>query len=75
MKIGWQVGPHEWAFKYLAEHLIKALPDFEHVMNKPGDIDILLAVDSLIHYKTLSDAIAHIDGNRWHSHGDFKSCV
>jgi hypothetical protein len=75
MKIGWQVGPHEWAFKALTSHLIKALPDFEHVINEPGDVNIVLAVVHLKQYDNFENIIIHIDGNRWYKRGDFKPRV
>lgn len=71
--IGWQVGPDNWAFLNLVNHLIKALPEFNHSINELGDINILLYPGQLTAFKVTSLTLLHLDGNRWYE--DIKSCI
>ena len=74
--IGWYIGLYtgqlSWAFKALATHIIEAMPDFNHVINEPGDVNVILAVVHLPQHKSLANRIIHIDGNRWYARGDSK---
>ena len=65
LKIGWFIGRHDWAYKNLAGHLQKALPDFNHIENTAGDINTLFAVEQL-NGDLNSKTILHLDGNRWY---------
>lgn len=64
-KIGWFIGLQKWAYRNLVNRLIDALPEYEHVINKRGDLNILLAVDQLLLCDPDNSVILHIDGNRW----------
>jgi len=67
MKINWLTGPHNWAYKNLASHVMKALPQHKHVSNdSAGDITVLMSVDQLRDHATNETTILHIDGNRWY---------
>ena len=45
------------------------MPDFEHLENKEGDINVLVTIDQLFRIP-IPDVILHLDGNRWYErHG------
>jgi hypothetical protein len=71
--LGWQVGKDDWAFLNLVNHVIKALPEFTHKINEPGDIDILLFPGQLKGVKESALTVLHLDGNRWYE--DTKSYI
>ena len=63
--IGWFIGVQKWAFRNLVSHLTEALPDYEHKLNKVGDINVLLAMDQFDFCDGDKTIIIHVDGNRW----------
>ena len=64
--IGWQFGGHKWAFRNIANHMKKALPELQHKDNEPADINVIFAADQFKHIKSDGKTIFHLDGNRWY---------
>lgn len=67
MIINWQTGNQQWAYKHLAGHVIRALPQIQHRENASGDISVLLAWDQLLMPGVLDGGpvVLHLDGHRW----------
>lgn len=73
--IGWHTGTDGWAFTNLVNHLIKALPDFEHRISTDGDINVLLYPDQFRRKPGSRKTILHLDGNRWYENQRAKSRI
>lgn len=69
--IGWFCGSQLWSFRNLTEHLAAAMPEYEHRINKCGDLNILLAMDQFAFCDGDKTIILHLDGNRWHEENNF----
>jgi len=69
MKIGWWVGSDAgsgWAFENLARHVQGELLEYEHAVNAPGDINVVLAPVFLgVDVAADGACVLHLDGNRW----------
>lgn len=67
MKISWHVGADiDWAFTYLAEHIVKATPEYDHIFNERGDIDVVMTPVFLQKLKPDRTFLLHLDGNRFY---------
>jgi len=47
------------------------MPEYEHRINKCGDLNILLAMDQFAFCDGDKTIILHLDGNRWHEENNF----
>lgn len=73
--IGWHPGKDGWAFTNLVNHLIKAMPDFEHKINEDGDINVLLYPDQFRLKPGNKRTFLHLDGNRWYENKTVKPSI
>ena len=64
--VNWHTMKEDWAFKNLANHVIKKSKDRSHKMDaKSGDIEVLLSPLQMDSRDDLSKCILHLDSNRW----------
>jgi hypothetical protein len=63
--VGWWVGPTQWAFRYLAEHIQAGTPEYKHKENEAGNINIVMDPVTLMNHPADDTYIMHLDGNRF----------
>jgi len=65
IKVSWLIGRQEWAYKNLASHNTKAMPEHEHELNgKRADVFIGMYPLSLQEVQERKKAIIHLDSRR-----------
>ena len=68
MIVNWRTGPESWAFRNLARHVQKELPEIEHVENNEdlNSVNVSLTPHDFKKNEPDNRTIVHIDSNRWY---------
>ena len=64
--LGWHIGEDNWAYENLSKPIIESLPEFNHVINQLGDVNILFCHAQFLQLGANSKTVFQIGGNRWY---------